>query len=39
MISHKNVCRMFDLGESDRAHFITTKYVRGEDLKSIIRRS
>jgi serine/threonine protein kinase len=39
MISHKNVCRMFDLGEEEGAHFITMEYVRGEDLKSFIRRS
>ncbi len=39
MIAHKNVCRMFDLGEIERAHFITMEYVRGEDLKSMIRMS
>jgi serine/threonine protein kinase/Flp pilus assembly protein TadD len=39
MIAHKNVCRMFDLGESEGAHFITMEYVRGEDLKSMIRMS
>jgi len=38
MISHKNVCRMFDLGESEGAHFITMEYIRGEDLKSLIRK-
>jgi serine/threonine protein kinase/Flp pilus assembly protein TadD len=39
MIAHKNVCRMFDLGEAGGAYFITMEYVRGEDLKSFIRRS
>jgi serine/threonine protein kinase/Tfp pilus assembly protein PilF len=39
MIAHKNVCRMFDLGEAERAHFITMEYVPGEDLKSMIRMS
>ena len=38
-IRHKNVCGMFDLGESEGAHFITMEYIRGEDLKSFIRRS
>jgi serine/threonine protein kinase/Tfp pilus assembly protein PilF len=38
MISHRNVCRMFDLSESDGTHFITMEYVPGEDLKSLIRR-
>jgi len=37
-ITHKNVCRMHDLGEEGRALFITMEYVRGEDLKSVIRR-
>ncbi len=39
MIAHKNVCRMFDLGESEGSHFITMEFVRGEDLKSMIRMS
>jgi serine/threonine protein kinase/lipopolysaccharide biosynthesis regulator YciM len=39
MIAHKNVCRMFDLGEASGAHFITMEYIRGEDLKSMIRMS
>ena len=38
MISHRNVCRMFDLSETDGTHFITMEYVPGEDLKSLIRR-
>jgi serine/threonine protein kinase/tetratricopeptide (TPR) repeat protein len=37
-ISHRNVCRMYDLGEEKGAHFITMEYVPGEDLKSLIRR-
>ena len=37
-IRHKNVCGMFDLGETEGAHFITMEYVRGEDLRSLIRR-
>jgi tetratricopeptide (TPR) repeat protein/predicted Ser/Thr protein kinase len=36
-ISHRNVCRMYDLGEETGTHFITMEYVSGEDLKSIIR--
>jgi len=38
MISQKNVCRMFDIGEAEGAHFITMEFVRGEDLKSLIRK-
>ena len=37
-IRHKNVCGMFDLGETKGAHFITMEYIRGEDLGSLIRR-
>ncbi|MFQ6110183.1 MAG: protein kinase, partial [Candidatus Aminicenantales bacterium] len=38
-ISHRNVCRMFHLGEEKGTHYITMEYVPGEDLKSFIRRS
>jgi serine/threonine protein kinase/Tfp pilus assembly protein PilF len=37
-ITHKNVCRMYDIGEEKEAHYITMEYVPGEDLKSSIRR-
>ncbi|MCK4759437.1 MAG: protein kinase, partial [Candidatus Aminicenantes bacterium] len=39
MISHRNICRMFDLGEEKGTHYITMEYVSGEDLKSFIRRA
>ena len=39
IISHRNVCRMFDLGEAEGSFFITMEYVPGEDLKSFIKRS
>jgi serine/threonine-protein kinase len=38
-IGHRNVGRMFHLGEDEGTHFITMEYVPGEDLKSFIRRS
>ncbi len=37
-ITHPNVCRTHDLGAEGKALFITMEYVRGEDLKSVIRR-
>ena len=37
-ISHKNVCRMYDINEKEGTHYITMEYVPGEDLKSFIRR-
>jgi len=36
-ISHRNVCRMYDLGDDQGTHFITMEHVSGEDLKSMIR--
>jgi serine/threonine protein kinase len=38
-ISHRHVCRLYDLGEFGMAHFITMEYVEGEDLKNFIRRA
>ena len=35
-ISHRNVCRMFDLSEEEGISYITMEYVSGEDLKSMI---
>jgi serine/threonine protein kinase len=37
-ITHKNVCRMHDLGEAEGTSFITMEYVPGEDLRSVIHR-
>ncbi|MBL7083500.1 MAG: protein kinase [Candidatus Aminicenantes bacterium] len=37
-ISHKNVCRMYDLNEDEGTQYITMEYVSGEDLKSTIIR-
>ena len=35
-ISHKNVCKMYDLNEDNGTHYLTMEYVPGEDLKSMI---
>jgi len=37
-ISHRNVCRMFDLGEEEGSNYITMEFVPGEDLKSSLIR-
>jgi len=37
-ITHKNVVRIFDLGEADGIRFISMEYVDGEDLRAILRR-
>ncbi|UCE41841.1 MAG: protein kinase [Candidatus Aminicenantes bacterium] len=36
-ISHRNVCKMYDLDEEDGTHYITMEYIPGEDLKSMIK--
>ncbi len=37
-IAHKNVCRMYDVGEADGLPFLTMEYVDGEDLSTLLRR-
>ena len=37
-VSHKNVCRLYDLGEANGRTFLTMEYVDGEDLASLLRR-
>jgi serine/threonine protein kinase/tetratricopeptide (TPR) repeat protein len=36
-VTHRNVIRIFDLGEADGVKFITMDYIEGRDLKSLIR--
>jgi serine/threonine protein kinase/Tfp pilus assembly protein PilF len=38
-ISHRNVSRMYDLGDEEGTYYITMEYVQGEDLRSFIHRS
>jgi len=37
-ITHKNVCRMYDLSKAKGTPYITMEYVPGEDLKTSIKR-
>ncbi len=37
-ISHKNICRMYDIGTKQGVRYITMEYVSGEDLKSSMNR-
>jgi serine/threonine protein kinase/tetratricopeptide (TPR) repeat protein len=37
-VSHRNVCRMYDLSEEEGTQFITMEFVPGENLKNLIRR-
>ena len=35
-VTHKNVVRIYDLGEADGVKFITMEFIEGSDLRSII---
>jgi len=37
-ISHKNVCRVYDIGEVDGQPYLSMEYIDGEDLASLLRR-
>ncbi len=37
-VTHKNVVRIFDLGEAGGTKFITMEFVEGEDLRGVLRR-
>jgi len=37
-ISHKNVCRVYDIGEIDGLPYLSMEYIDGEDLASLLRR-
>src|SRR6266404_2047580 len=38
-VTHKNVVRIFDLGEADNIKFITMEFVEGRDLRTLLRDS
>ena len=38
-VSHSNVCRIFDFGRTDVLCFLTMEYLRGETLRSFLRRA
>jgi len=38
LVSHPNVCRVYDIGDMDGQTFISMEYVDGEDLSSLLRR-
>ena len=37
-VSHPNVCRVYDIGETQGRPFLTMEYVDGEDLATLLRR-
>ena len=38
-ISHENVIRIFDLGETHQTKYISMEYIKGENLKEFLRSS
>src|ERR1019366_9634080 len=38
-VTHKNVLRVYDLGEVDDVRFLTMQFVEGENLASLLRRT
>lgn len=37
-VSHRNVCRVYDIGEVDGKHFLSMEFIKGEELSSLLRR-
>jgi serine/threonine-protein kinase len=37
-IAHKNVCRVYDIGEIEGQPYLSMEYIDGEDLASLLRR-
>src|SRR5882762_46487 len=37
-VSHKNVCRVYDIAEFDGRHFLSMEFIKGEELSSLLRK-
>ncbi len=37
-VSHKNVCRVYDIGEINGLHYLSMEFIKGEELSSLLRR-
>lgn len=37
-VTHRNVIRIYDIGEADGVRFITMDYIEGEDLRTYLQR-
>ncbi|HEV2913190.1 MAG TPA: protein kinase [Pyrinomonadaceae bacterium] len=37
-VSHRNVCRVYDIGEVDGHQFLSMEFIKGEELSSLLRR-
>ena len=36
-LTHPNIVQIFDLGKIDKSYYIAMEYVRGRDLRTILR--
>ncbi|HVG34252.1 MAG TPA: serine/threonine-protein kinase [Pyrinomonadaceae bacterium] len=37
-VSHRNVCRVYDIGELDNQHYLSMELIKGEELSSLLKR-
>jgi serine/threonine-protein kinase len=37
-VSHKNVCRVYDIGDVNGHHYLSMEFIKGEELSSLMRR-
>jgi len=37
-VSHPNVCRVFDIGETEGLYYLTMEYIDGDDLSMLLKR-
>ncbi|MGD9590159.1 MAG: protein kinase [Pyrinomonadaceae bacterium] len=37
-VSHANVCRVFDIGETEGLYYLTMEYIDGDDLSMLLKR-
>jgi serine/threonine-protein kinase len=37
-VSHRNVCRVYDIGEAEGHLFLSMEFIKGEELSSLLRR-
>ncbi|MEZ5426251.1 MAG: protein kinase [Pyrinomonadaceae bacterium] len=37
-VSHPNVCRVFDIGETGGKHFLSMEFIEGDDLSQLLNR-
>lgn len=37
-VTHRSVCRVYDIGEIDGKHFLSMEFIKGEELSSLLRR-